>query len=63
MREINIRIDFVFTFILSTIFIVLKLLGKISWSWWWVLSPIWITIILSLILILVYIIITRRSRI
>ena len=63
MREINIRIDFVFTFILSTIFIVLKLLGKISWSWWWVLSPIWITIILSLILILVYIIITRRSHI
>jgi len=23
-------------------FIVLKLIGKIDWSWWWVLSPIWI---------------------
>jgi hypothetical protein len=23
-------------------FIVLKLAGLIAWSWWWVLSPIWI---------------------
>ena len=23
-------------------FIVLKLTGVIAWSWWWVLSPIWI---------------------
>lgn len=26
--------------LLSIIFIVLKLVGVISWSWWWVLSPI-----------------------
>jgi hypothetical protein len=23
-------------------FIVLKLAGVIAWSWWWVLSPLWI---------------------
>jgi hypothetical protein len=23
-------------------FIVLKLVGVIAWSWWWVLSPLWI---------------------
>ncbi len=23
-------------------FIILKLLEKIAWSWWWVLSPLWI---------------------
>ena len=28
--------------ILTLIFITLKLIGKIAWSWWWVLSPIWI---------------------
>lgn len=35
-----------FTGILTLIFITLKLLHKIDWSWWWVLSPIWITSIL-----------------
>lgn len=28
--------------ILTLIFIVLKLTGNIDWSWWWVLSPLWI---------------------
>lgn len=28
--------------LLTIAFIVLKLIGKISWSWLWVLSPIWI---------------------
>ena len=27
-------------------FIVLKLTGVITWSWWWVLSPLWISGIL-----------------
>jgi hypothetical protein len=38
--------------ILLIIFIVLKLTGNIDWSWWWVLSPLWIPIVLSLIIIL-----------
>lgn len=25
-------------------FIALKLCGVIDWSWWWVLSPLWITV-------------------
>ena len=29
--------------LLTIAFIVLKLTNFISWSWWWVLSPIWIT--------------------
>ena len=29
--------------ILTTAFIILKLCGVITWSWWWVLSPIWIS--------------------
>ena len=43
-----------FVGILTIVFIVLKLLGHISWSWWWVLSPIWISILLAIaILILI----------
>jgi hypothetical protein len=32
-----------FVGLLTIVFIVLKLLGKIAWSWWWVLSPLWIS--------------------
>ena len=32
-----------FVGLLTIIFIVLKLTKVITWSWWWVLSPIWIT--------------------
>lgn len=35
-----------FAGLLTIVFIVLKLLDKITWSWWWVLSPIWISILL-----------------
>ena len=31
-----------FAGLLTIVFITLKLLGKIDWSWWWVLSPLWI---------------------
>lgn len=27
---------------LTLIFVTLKLVGFITWSWWWVLSPVWI---------------------
>lgn len=30
------------TGVLAVVFIVLKLIGVIDWSWWWVLAPIWI---------------------
>lgn len=29
--------------VLSLIFVTLKLTDFIDWSWWWVLSPLWIT--------------------
>ena len=45
-----------FVGLLSIVFITLKLLGVITWSWIWVLSPIWINIILVIITILVLII-------
>lgn len=40
-----------FTGLLTIVFIVLKLCGVISWSWLWVLSPIWISAALLVVLI------------
>lgn len=49
-----------FTGLLTIVFIVLKLLGIITWSWVWVLSPIWIYAILVVLLVVVLIILGRR---
>lgn len=35
---------------LTIAFIVLKLTNFINWSWWWVISPIWISFCLAFIL-------------
>lgn len=37
-----------FTGLLTVLFIGLKLTGYIDWSWWWVLSPIWISFLVFL---------------
>ena len=36
--------------LLVLLFIALKLCGVITWSWWWVLSPIWIGLGLAAVL-------------
>ena len=41
-----------FVGLLTIVFIVLKLIGKITWSWWWVLSPLWISTGLVLLVLL-----------
>ena len=38
---------------LTIVFIALKLCGVITWSWWWVLSPLWISEILWTIFVVV----------
>jgi len=39
--------------LLTVAFIVLKLTGIIEWSWWWVLSPVWISVALAVLLIVI----------
>jgi hypothetical protein len=39
--------------VLLIIFIILKLTNNLDWSWWWVLSPMWIPIALIIIVVLV----------
>ena len=38
--------------LLAIVFIILKLLNKITWSWLWVLSPLWIPIAFVMVLFL-----------
>lgn len=40
-------------------FIILKLTGVITWSWIWVLSPLWIGILLFVIVLIIGIIIQK----
>ena len=42
--------------LLTIIFIVLKLTGFIAWSWWWVLAPMWIGLVLIIIIIAIAVI-------
>ena len=45
--------------VLLVVFIILKLVGVISWSWLWVLSPLWIGLLFWLFIVLFAIIFTR----
>jgi len=42
-----------FSGLLTILFIGLKLTNHIDWSWWWVLSPIWIVLAVILIIFIV----------
>lgn len=46
-----------FTGLLAVLFIALKLTGVIDWSWVWVLSPIWIGAIVSVVWFVVLVVI------
>jgi hypothetical protein len=49
--------------LLGLIFITLKLVGVISWSWWWVLAPFWIPFALMiLIMIIVLLVILWKDK-
>ena len=46
-------------------FLILKLTGVITWSWWWVFAPIWAIAALVLILLMIalcYKIIEKRNN-
>lgn len=48
-----------FNGLLAITFIVLKLLGVIEWGWLWVLSPVWITTAISIVILIVLVIRNR----
>ena len=59
-KNVNIRLGDSLCITLCLIFIVLKLLGVITWSWLWVLSPFWIPFVIGIILIILLIIFGKK---
>lgn len=47
--------------LLLVAFIVLKLTNVITWSWWWVLSPLWIGLPLGIIIMVALYVLARLS--
>ena len=52
----KISVNIGFNGFLALLFIGLKLCGVISWSWLWVLSPIWIPVVLALVICVIVLI-------
>lgn len=48
--------------VLTIVFVVLKLAGVINWSWLWVLCPLWIDILLTVIVLVIIAIIEKIAR-
>lgn len=47
--------------LLTIVFIALKLMGYINWSWTWVFSPLWIPSIIVLALLVVWIVMILKD--
>lgn len=43
--------------IMFIVFLVLQLCGVISWSWWWVVSPLWIMALFVIAVMILYFVI------
>jgi hypothetical protein len=46
--------------LLLVLFVGLKLIGHISWSWLWVLAPIWVPVITILGIVIILFLFERR---
>lgn len=48
--------------LLTVLFIALKLTGLIEWSWWWVLAPTWMPIVIVLPIALIGVLVLWRKE-
>lgn len=46
--------------LLTIVFIVLKLTEVITWSWWWVLSPLWIPVTVAVVIATVFVLVFKK---
>ena len=51
-----------FATLLTIAFIVLKLANYITWSWLWVLSPLWISFILAIVVGMILKVIEKKEK-
>ena len=52
-KQINIRVSGWLSTLLTVLFVGLKLTNHIDWSWWWVLSPLWISLAIGILVVLI----------
>ena len=55
--NIDVNLSGLLSTLLLVLFITLKLCGVIAWSWWWVLSPLWIPLLIGVVCIVIAVII------
>lgn len=55
MKDSKIGIEFteLLTALLTVLFVGLKLTNYIDWSWWWVLSPLWISLAIGVVVLII----------
>lgn len=61
-NNVNVSSGIGFMGVLQIVFIVLKLVKVINWSWIWVLSPTWIPLSITIICLLIVWIIYKIER-
>lgn len=48
--------------VLTVVFVILKLTGVITWSWWLVFAPLWVPVALFLLIVLGVVIFTLFGK-
>lgn len=51
-----------FAGLLTIAFVVLKLVGVIDWSWWWVLAPLWISAGIAIAIVVVFLVVLAVTK-
>lgn len=59
----NVEANPTIPFLLFVVFLILKLTGVISWSWWWVTAPLWGGLALFLLFLIIFLLVLAvKSR-
>ena len=58
--DVNVGGGIGFCGLLTIVFIVLKLTNVISWSWLWVLAPLWIPAVIVVIVLVIIFLVLRK---
>jgi hypothetical protein len=56
-KKVSVQVGPNFFGLLTIVFITLKLTGYINWSWWWVLAPLWGSVALALVIMVIVLVV------
>lgn len=56
-KKVSVQVGPNFFGLLTIMFITLKLTGYINWSWWWVLAPLWGSVALALVIMVIVLVV------